>query len=222
MVSPSPTEGRSRVGCTTPRFAVMVLSLLAFGFGRAATAQAANDGTAARAEAKKLSDAAGEALERGDVAGALADFRRAYALFPSPNLRFNIGEALDELGRVAEAVDSFEEFLAGAPDAPAAARKLAADRVAELGRRVARLELQVTPAAANVTVDGLPVALPRPRLLPVMPGEHTVVAHRQGLAPARVRVVVVAEERRQVRLDLQPELPPPPPSLTTPLPPPPL
>src|SRR3954468_9306832 len=119
------------------RRAVIALTMVALTLGRVTTGWGADD--AARHEAKKLSDAAGEALERGDVAGALADFRRAYALFPSPNLRFDIGEALDELGRAAEAVDAFEEFLAAAPDAPAAARQLAADRVAELGKRVARL-----------------------------------------------------------------------------------
>jgi hypothetical protein len=199
------------------RHAVIGLTIVAFSVGRVATGWGADDPAAARQEAKKLSDSAGEALERGDVAGALADFRRAYALFPSANLRFNIGEALDELGRAAEAVDSFEEFLAEAPDAPAAARQLAADRVAELGKRIARLELEVTPAGADVTVDGLPVTLPRTRPLPVMPGAHTVMAHRQGLAPVRMRVAVVAGERRVVALSLSPgPSPTPGPVATTP------
>src|SRR5215471_18117151 len=76
-------------------------------------------------EAKRLRDRGAEAVARGDFAEAFSDFSRAYNLHPTPNLRYNVAVALDKLGRAAEAIDAFEDFLGLAPHGPADARAFA-------------------------------------------------------------------------------------------------
>src|SRR5579859_341240 len=87
------------------------LLLVLFGFA-AAHAQAPAD--AERVRAKALTAEGTRALDRGDAATALEKFREAARVFPSPNVRFNIGLALARLNRPAEAADEFEAFLDGA------------------------------------------------------------------------------------------------------------
>src|SRR5581483_9773092 len=54
----------------------------------------------------------GNALfERGDLKGALADFRAAYALFPSPKLLVNAAAAERELGDLPAAANDLRRFL---------------------------------------------------------------------------------------------------------------
>jgi hypothetical protein len=157
------------------------------------------DNTGNWQRAKELRDAGGQALDRGDFATALEQFRSAYALFPSPNLLFNIGVALDELGRAVEAINAFEDFLDGAPGAPAEARELARAHVADLDARVARLEI-IAATNVAVVVDGSSIALRRARALPLIPGEHTIMAHDERGAQTSQHLLIVAGERRRITL----------------------
>src|SRR5205814_5452293 len=66
----------------------------------------------------------GSALYRkGDYQAALRKFEEARALYPSPKIYFNLGQALNRLGRTAASVDAFEKFLAEAPDAAGERRR---------------------------------------------------------------------------------------------------
>ena len=81
----------------------------------------------------------GSALyKQADFAAALAKFEAAYAVFPSPKLQFNIGQANRELGRPVKAVTAFDWFVTDAFDASpellAEARQSSADLKARLGR----------------------------------------------------------------------------------------
>ena len=52
-----------------------------------------------------------DALKRGDFKDALARFKEAYELVPSPKIHYNFGLAYRGLGRPADAIDAFEKFL---------------------------------------------------------------------------------------------------------------
>jgi tetratricopeptide repeat protein/PEGA domain-containing protein len=161
-------------------------------------------GDSNRVEAKRLRDTGAEAIDRGDFAAALDSFSRALELFPSPNLRYNLGVALDGLGRWSEAAEEFEEFLAAAPNAPAAARDFAAAKLRERDPFIGRLAIDVSPPGADVAVDGKRFVAPRARPLPVMPGVFVVTARMAGYEPLTRQVKVVAGERVRVELSLRP------------------
>ena len=75
------------------------------------------------------------ALKRGDHRAALARFEEAYALVPSPKIHYDFGLAYVGLGRSADALASFERFLAEATDAPSDKRDKAASMIASLRAR---------------------------------------------------------------------------------------
>jgi tetratricopeptide (TPR) repeat protein len=158
-----------------------------------------------RDKAQQLRNDGAAALERGDAATASEDFRRAYELFASPNLLYDLGLALDRLGRCAEAVDAFESFLERAPNALPAARSFATSRLTALESCVGRLELTDVPAAARVAVDGRAVELPRTRPLPVTPGERLVTVEKRGFVTRVEHVAVSVGERHALALTLVPE-----------------
>src|SRR5262249_35004540 len=140
-------------------------------------------------------------------------FREAYQLVPSPNLNFNMGVALDQLGRYAEAVSAFEEFLDATPDVITDARVteaclFAKARLAALEPKVARLELAASPVDAVVIVDELPVTLSRKQGLPVMAGEHTIRVQREAYTPAVQRLSIANGEHRRIDVKLQPIISP--------------
>jgi hypothetical protein len=199
----STIRGRRRPHTNTISLATLLISTILF-------SQAwASDPPGDRQEAKRLRDAGAAAMDRGDVAEALVQFRAAYRVYPSLNSLYNIGVALDRLGRASEAVDAFEQFVAEAPEARSDARDFAAARLDELSPEVGRLTFSAAPADVAIAVDGQSLRLPRTRPLPVMPGEHEVTAERSGYVPLIVRVAVAATETVDVGLKLQPEAPAP-------------
>lgn len=163
------------------------------------------DEPGSRDKAQQLRNDGAAALKGGDAATASENFRRAYELFPSPNLLYDLGLALDKLGRCVEAVDAFETFLDRAPSALPAARSYATKRLTVLEPCVARLELTAVPAEARVAVDGRAVELPRARPLAMTPGEHIVTVEKSGFVSRVEHVTLGAGEERALSMTLVPQ-----------------
>jgi tetratricopeptide (TPR) repeat protein len=162
------------------------------------------DDPAARALAKQLRDHGVEAMNRRDFAEASDDFQRAYELFPSPNLLFNLGVALDQEGHVPEALEAFESFVEESAGPEPEALAYARDRVAALSGNVARLQLSMSPADALVTVDARYLRGAHPRGIIVMPGQHVVAGEKPGFANGAICVTLTAGESRPISLSLRP------------------
>ena len=147
----------------------------------------------------------GEELYRtGDYAGALAAFQNAETTQPSPAAEYNIGRCFERLGAWAEAVASYERYLAGAPGA--SDHDALAEHVAELRRQIppeARLSVSVEPTGATVTLDASPPE-PAPVDKRLPPGHHVVLAELKGHTPARRDVDLLAGGSLQLELTLQP------------------
>jgi hypothetical protein len=139
----------------------------------------------------------------GHYEQALDWFRRSYAHYPSPRMRYNIGVALDKLGRSAAAVGQYEDFLAAESDDPAA-RAYAEARVAALAPTVARLDVELSPAQANLWIAGEPALRGVGKGVPVTPGLVHVAAELPGYDKATVEVTVAAGEELRVTLTLTP------------------
>ncbi len=65
-----------------------------------------------RKAAQAFMDQGVKALKAGDAKGAIAAFRDAYELFPSPKILMNLGSALRDAGQFAESVVVYEQYLA--------------------------------------------------------------------------------------------------------------
>jgi hypothetical protein len=124
---------------------------------------------------------------------ALERFEQAYALLPSPLIFYDLGLAHLGLGDAPRALESFDRFLAEAPDAPADKRHKAERYRDELRGQVSivTLEADANVRAAELTVDGLSLGqVSLPRRLYLAPGSHDVVARAEGSAqPATISCV---------------------------------
>ncbi len=142
-----------------------------------------------RLQAKKLKEEGARALEQRNFAQALDRFQAAYRAFPSPNLRYNMGLALAELGRPLEALEAFEDFLTNAKDVPAEALAHARVQVTELDKQVGHLAMTCNRSGATVSVDEKLVGdTPLPGAVRVAAGRHRVTIAQDGFRPFQFRV----------------------------------
>ena len=159
----------------------------------------------AKAEAQALLSQGTKLYDQGEVAGALEKFQAAYAAFPSPKLMFNIGRANRDLGRPVEALEAFEKFLLGAPDASPETIANANKSVAELRGMLGRIRIDCETAGAEVSVDGKSVGLaPLPDSIWATPGRHQVTAKHASAAPAIEDADVTAGSVSTVTMRMHP------------------
>jgi hypothetical protein len=146
-----------------------------------------------KAKAQALLKEGAQFYQQGQFADALEKFEQAYAVFPSPKLLFNIGQASRDLGRPVEAVDAFEKFLAQATD-PAPELVAEAKRsVAELSPKIGKLLIDCNVAGAAISVDGKNVGqAPLADMVRVSPGNHQLTATHPSVVPAVENVTVAA------------------------------
>jgi hypothetical protein len=136
-------------------------------------------------------------LREGDYVAALELFSKAYKIYPSPKIQFNIGQTYKELGRYLDAIGAYEKFEQNAPlDTSEALRKLARDNVRELFRKIALLRVQVSLPGARISIDGQPRGVsPLGKPLRLMPGVHSMVVKKQGYVTAVVDLRLRAGKR---------------------------
>ena len=90
-------------------------------------------------------------FNRGDTAGALAEFKRAYALIPNVLVLYNIGLVYAQMGRPVEASDALDHVLANpsalSPERLATARRTRDEQAAQTA------EVNVTANVEGATVE---------------------------------------------------------------------
>jgi tetratricopeptide (TPR) repeat protein len=115
---------------------------------------------------------------------ALEKFTAAFAVYPSPKLLFNIGQANLLLDRPVQAFRAFEEFLTKAVDASLELREEANETLATLREKLTRLHIDCASIGAEISVDGKSIGK-APITFPVwvLPGQHQITARKQGAIP---------------------------------------
>jgi hypothetical protein len=149
----------------------------------------------------------GEQAEKSkDYAAALERFEKALAIKTTPQLLLRVGSAQERLGRLVEAMLSYDRALEAAN---AAALKdvaaVAKDQADALRPRLPTLTLE--PAA---TYDGLTVALDGVALsaatlgskLPVNPGEHQLVIEANGHQKLAKTITLAESEAKKLPFEL--------------------
>jgi hypothetical protein len=115
-----------------------------------------------------------------------------------------MASVLEALGRNVEAAETYEKFLQS-PDAPAAKKAEVQQLLVSLDAKIGRLQIEVDPPDARVSVDGKPAGEPgKPVDVRLDPGGHAVMAEKEGYQPAMRTVKVEAGEKRGVLLKLTP------------------
>jgi len=120
---------------------------------------------------------------------AVDRFQRALALRDAPAIRFNLGHSLSRLGRLVEASEMLRT-VEGHPDSDDAVRVHARAVREDVEGRLAHLTIRLGGETAGVLVVLDDRELPEAALgvpVPVDPGEHRVVATRDGRVVARER-----------------------------------
>ncbi len=164
---------------------------------------------AARADAKQEAQAlvteGVKLLKSKSYDAALAKFQAAYAKFPSPKILLNLGATLRDMGRLADAANTYDRYLTD-PDSGADRIVEVKKILAELDQDLVLLTLEVTPAGAFVSIDGGDWAVAASsQVSRVSPGSHLVRARKAGLESTEVTVEGSPGERRTVSVTLKVE-----------------
>ena len=135
---------------------------------------------------------------------ALEKFQRVAKVKESASVRYRIATVLAAMGRWREARDMYRALAAARPSLPPndyETSDSAAEKAAELDRRIPRLALRIQdnpPAEARVTLDGAPVPVSTtPRSIELDPGEH-VIAASSSRGPVIEHTVTLPESGGEV------------------------
>lgn len=148
-------------------------------------------------------------LQAGAFDQALANFLEAYGKFPSPKILLNIASTLRDMGRPAEAANTYQRYLAD----PASGATRAAEvkqLLAELDATLSILTVRVVPRLAEISIDGGPwVVVGSTLITRVRPGIHLVRIRRDALV-SDVSINGFPGEDKEVLAAIKNALPDPP------------
>lgn len=133
-------------------------------------------------------------LKLGEFQQAMAAFKDAYDLYPSPKIRYNFGLAYEGMGRNADALEAFDAFLVEATDASPETRDRAVAARNTLLGRVGTLRVVADVEGATIVIDGRDMGKTAPaREIRLDPGPHLLLVDRGGgTAPFTQRLDVAA------------------------------
>jgi hypothetical protein len=108
---------------------------------------------------------------------ALANFLEAYAKFPSPKILLNVGSTLRDMGRSADAANTYQRYLADPATGP--------ERVAEVKELLQKLDEQLTILTVRVFPRGSEISIDGGPFIPV--GSSLLTRVRSGIHLVRIR-----------------------------------
>ena len=152
---------------------------------RPTTAPPAGPDAAMQAEARRRFEQGVALVKAGNCDAAIAELRASFDLVPRANTLYNIGQCNETLGRYADAVVTYEEFLAfAAADDPD--RRVVEAQIASLRRLLGRVIVKVN-VEAEVWLGDRRLGVAPGELL-VEGGRHTIELRREGYEPVRREV----------------------------------
>lgn len=171
---------------------VWIALWLGLSLGLSSSAKAESTDPARTASARALFEEGVAHVDRDAWGPAAESFRRALSLRDSQVIRYNLASALVELGKLVEASELLHMVQADG-QADAGLKQQAADKLAEIKPRIARIEVQCALSLPGLIVELDDATLSAAQLdvpLTVDPGEH--------VARARLDGAVVDEQRAQL------------------------
>ncbi|HWE29309.1 MAG TPA: hypothetical protein VHB97_14970 [Polyangia bacterium] len=130
----------------------------------------ADEDSPEKQQARMLLSQGNQLFEKGDLRAALADFRAAYALYPSPKLLVNAAAAERELGELPGAATDLRHFLDDATEDESSLVDKARGDLRAIEKKCGRIGLKGWPARTALEIDGRAARDPTY----VKPGVHSV------------------------------------------------
>jgi len=160
---------------------------------------------ATRALAQALMTEGVKQLQARSYDQALANFLEAYSKFPSPKILLNVASTLRDMGRLADAANTYQRYLLDP--------STGSERVAEVKEILLRLDEQLTiltvrvfPRGSDISIDGGPfIAVGTSLLTRVRPGLH-LVRIRKDAASNELTVNGFEGENKEVSAALKVEV----------------
>lgn len=185
------------------RVAAMLVPVLLWSLAAPLPARANDDEEAARA----LAATAVTLAKQERYQEALDLFTKAYAIDPDPVLLFNIAYLHEKMGKLYEAFEAWERYLA--VETAEGPRKDAAARIEALRPRTpGRLVLEGGPAGARILVDGRAAGTVPSPALDLAAGDHVVRLTADGHDPQGRTVTLEPGRTTSVRIELARTAPP--------------
>jgi hypothetical protein len=168
------------------------------------------------ADAKKHYGEGEKKYKAGDFAGALPEFQAADAVKSTPQSQRYIGLCQDNLGHYAEAVASYEKFLAAVPAKMKKEGDEITRRVEQIKAMPAHLHIESTPTGASIVIDGKPMGT-APADVEVASGKHILHMELDGYLPNDRDLDLAYASKQDIKAELEAK-PVAPPVATTPPP----
>lgn len=142
-----------------------------------------------------------------DDAGALALFRKAHALAPTPRAAAQMGLAEQALERWLDADRHLSEALRATSDPWIAKhRRVLEESLRTVAAKVGHLEVGGAPSGAEVKINGEPSGpLPILEPVPVPPGPVHIDVSKTGFLRSTLSITVAMGQRSRVDVRLQPD-----------------
>ncbi|HSN27725.1 MAG TPA: hypothetical protein VLT45_15640 [Kofleriaceae bacterium] len=132
---------------------------------------------------------------------ALANFLEAYGKFPSPKILLNIASTLRDMGRGADAANTYQRYLTDPATGPERMGEVK-ELLVKLDEELTILTVRVNPKGTEVSIDGGPfITVGSTLLTRVRPGIHLVRA-RHGGATTEITVNGFEGEQKDVPVEL--------------------
>jgi PEGA domain-containing protein len=185
------------VFCAAPAFAADAAPA-------ASAPSASTPSGAVKAEARERFDTGLHLFEKGENAGALAEFKRAYQLIPNPLVLYNMGLVYAAMNRPVDAVDSLNQFIGDPGEAGAEQRTHAEQVRVEQTKRIAQLVI-LTDHPATIEVDGVEVGrTPLGKPIRVASGSHVVAVEAPGFLGSRREVTLAGQMTETIAMGMEP------------------
>lgn len=149
--------------------------------------------------------------EAGRDEEALAEFRRAWEMWPSPRTEAQLALACQAVGRWVEAAEHLAAALSATQDSWIARTRAPLEQaMSVLLTRVGRLDITGTTPGARVSIGGREVAFREGASVFVEPGSAEIEVHAPGYVPVTLSLDVRAGEivRARVRMRRDPSAEP--------------
>lgn len=193
---------------TTSYFFVVGLFLAQLAATRPVSAQPSSDETASQEaqQAHRHFSLGVKLYSEGDFGPALAQFQRAYALKPHFRVLYNIAQCKFELRDYVDARATLRRYLAEGGAAALDAERIArieAD-LADLGRRIAQLDIRSNVRGAVVYVDGRKVGTtPLSQAIEVSEGQRSLSVESSTRGTKQRSTLLVGGERQTITVNFE-------------------
>lgn len=159
-----------------------------------------------KAAARALLDAGNELFLARKYVEALDKYREAVKTWDHPAIRFNIVRCLVQLDKPLEAYGELEKALAyGAAPFDESIYSEALGYQKLLAKQVGELEVACKQEGVALTLDGKPLpACPGAHASRVLPGQHQIVATKQGFVTRTLEIVVLGGDRKHADVEVVP------------------